>query len=74
MTSPAAVAAVVAAQLLFTYAPLMNTLFDSRALALRDWVVLVGVGMAIFLLMECEKLMTRRLALNFDQLANFRRL
>lgn len=74
MTSPAAVAAVVAAQLLFTYAPLMNTLFDSRALALRDWVVLVGVGMATFLLMECEKLITRRLALNFDQLANFRRL
>ena len=59
----AAVAAVVAAQLLFTYAPFMNALFDSRPLALRDWVVLVGVGVAIFCLMEAEKLMSRRLAL-----------
>ena len=57
----AAVAAVVAAQLLFTYAPFMNALFDSRPLAIRDWVVLVGVGLAIFLLMECEKLFSRRL-------------
>ncbi len=58
----AAVAAVVAAQLLFTYAPFMNALFDSRPLALGDWILLVGLGMAIFLLMEGEKLLTRRLA------------
>lgn len=59
----AAVAAVVAAQLLCTYAPFMNALFESRPLALRDWVVLVGVGVAIFCLMEAEKLMSRQLAL-----------
>ena len=58
----AAVAAVIAAQLLFTYAPFMNTLFESRPLALRDWAVLVGIGVAIFALMEGEKLVTRRLA------------
>ena len=58
----AAVAAVVAAQLLFTYAPFMNHLFESRPLALRDWAVLVAVGMAIFALLEGEKLLSRRLA------------
>lgn len=58
-----AVLAVVAAQLLFTYAPFMNALFESRPLALRDWAVLVGVGVAIFCLMEAEKLMSRQLAL-----------
>ena len=55
-----AVAAVVAAQMLFTYAPFMNALFESRPLALRDWAVLVGVGAAIFFVMECEKLLKRR--------------
>ena len=58
----AAVAAVVAAQLLFTYAPFMNTLFDSRPLALHDWIVLSGVGIAIFLLMEGEKTLSRHVA------------
>ena len=58
----AAIAVVAAAQLLFTYAPFMNRLFDSRPLALRDWLVLVGVGTAVFLLMEGEKMLSRRVA------------
>ena len=56
----AAVAAVVAAQLLFTYAPFMNMLFDSRPLALRDWILLIAVGVAIFILLEAEKWVTRQ--------------
>ena len=58
-----AVVAVVAAQMLFTYAPFMNALLESRPLALQNWAVLVGVGVAIFFVMEWEKLLTRRLLL-----------
>lgn len=57
----AAAVAVVAAQLHFTYAPFINALFDSRPLALSDWEVVAGVGIAIFILMEGEKILTRRM-------------
>ena len=59
----AAVAAVVAAQLLFTYVPFMNALFDSRPLALHHWLVLTGIGVVIFIVMEGEKLLTRQITL-----------
>ena len=57
----AAVAAVIVAQLLFTYAPFMHRLFDSRALGLADAATIVGVGAAVMVLLEGEKLATRRL-------------
>jgi flagellar biosynthesis protein FliR len=56
-----ALAAVVAAQFLFTYAPFMNSWFQSRPVALVDGVLLVACGVALMFLLEGEKLLLRRL-------------
>jgi magnesium-transporting ATPase (P-type) len=56
-----ALAAVVAAQFLFTYAPFMNNWFQSRPVALVDGVLLVACGVALMFLLEGEKLLLRRL-------------
>jgi magnesium-transporting ATPase (P-type) len=56
-----ALAAVVAAQLLFTYAPLMNGWFESRPVAFLDGLLVVAAGVALMALLEGEKLLTRRL-------------
>ncbi len=58
---------VIVAQLLFTYAPFMHRLFDSRALGIQDWEAILAVGAASLLLSEGEKLLngaTARLGLN----------
>jgi len=63
-----AIAVVVAAQLLFTYAPFMHVLFESRPLSVRDGMLIVAVGVSMFLLLEGEKFALRRLGW-FDELA-----
>ncbi|WP_119154031.1 HAD-IC family P-type ATPase [Caldimonas tepidiphila] len=55
-----AVGAVFALQLLFTYAPFMQRLFDTRALDLVQGVQIVLVGVALLLVLEVEKLLLRR--------------
>lgn len=57
----AAIAVVVAAQLAFTYWPPMHDLFGSRPLTLADGALLIGIGFALMLLLEGEKLLMRRL-------------
>lgn len=56
-----AIAALVVAQLVFTYSPFMHSLFDSRPLRLQDGVLLVCVGALLMILLELEKLLMRRL-------------
>jgi len=58
----AAVAAVVLFQLLFTYAPFMQWLFHSRPLPADVWLVSLAVAMTIFLMVEAEKSLIRRIA------------
>jgi len=58
----AAIVAVVIAQLLFTYAPFMHDIFDSRPLSLTDGLMIIGVGAAMFAVLELEKLAAHRLA------------
>jgi magnesium-transporting ATPase (P-type) len=58
----AAIAAVVIAQLLFTYAPFMHDIFDSRPLSLTDGLMIIGLGAAMFAVLELEKLAAHRLA------------
>ncbi|MFO1046780.1 MAG: HAD-IC family P-type ATPase [Geminicoccaceae bacterium] len=65
-----AIAVVVAAQLIFTYAPLMNRLFDSRPVALWDGVMIVMVGVALMVALEGEKVLMRRLGA-FDELRSY---
>jgi len=57
-----AVSIVIALQLLFTYAPFMETFFDSRALSLGVGLQIVGVGFALLVVLEVEKWLRRRLA------------
>jgi len=50
-----AIAAIVVLQLLLTYAPFMNVLFDTAPLDMRDWLLCLAVGMVVFVLVEGEK-------------------
>ena len=55
-----ALAAVVAAQLAFTYAPFMQAWFDTRPVALADGALVLACGIAFMVLLEAEKLLLRR--------------
>jgi calcium-translocating P-type ATPase len=57
----AAVGAVTAAQLAFTYAPFMNAWFDTRPVALADGLLVVLAGVMLLALLEGEKALLRRL-------------
>ena len=46
-------------QLLFTYAPPLQRLFDTEAIPLRVWPWLVAGGLVFFLVVEVEKLTIR---------------
>ena len=56
-----AIAAVVVAQLAFTYLPFMNALFDSAPIAFTDGLLIVGVGVALMVILEIEKVVMRQL-------------
>ena len=57
-----AVGALAVLQLIFVYAPFMQRLFGSAALEIRHWLVPLGIGLAIFLIVEAEKAIFRRFA------------
>lgn len=57
---PGAIVIIVMLQLLFTYAPFMQTLFGTKPLALDAWMWMIGAGMAVFLCVEIEKLIVKR--------------
>ncbi|MDT8441383.1 MAG: cation-transporting P-type ATPase [Desulfuromonadales bacterium] len=56
-----AIALVIVFQLLFTYAPPMQTLFATAGLDAAAWLRVVLVAAAVFLLVELEKVLLRRL-------------
>jgi magnesium-transporting ATPase (P-type) len=53
------IAAVIILQLLFTYAPPFETLFETEAIPLSVWPRLVIGGLVFFLVVEAEKLILR---------------
>ncbi len=59
----AAIAAVVAGQFAFTYAPFMQAIFDSRPVGFADGATIIAIGIGLMLLLEIEKLAMRRLGL-----------
>lgn len=63
-----AIAIVLIAQLFFTYAPFMHGLMESRPLLMADLLLIGGMGLLLFLLLEGEKLLMRRLGW-FEELA-----
>lgn len=50
-----AVGAVTLLQFVFTYAPFMETFFDTRALSLMQGLQVIGTGIAVLLVLEIEK-------------------
>lgn len=56
----AGVLAMLVSQLLFIYTPLMNTLFQSAPLSLNQWLLMLGYGMVVLLLVEAEKTVWRK--------------
>lgn len=49
------IATMTAAQLLFTYSPLMNRLFHTAPISIMDWIHILGVGLIIYLVIGAEK-------------------
>ena len=56
-----AVGVLIVLQLLFVYVPFMNLWFHSAPIRPRDWFLPIGIGIFIFLAVEAEKAMVRRL-------------
>jgi magnesium-transporting ATPase (P-type) len=50
-----ALAVVIFAQFVFTYAPIMQGLFDTRPVAIVDGVIIVAAGVILMLILEAEK-------------------
>lgn len=56
---PVGIGAVVLLQLMFTYAPPLQRLFETEAVPLRVWPLLLLGGLAFFLVVEGEKIIIR---------------
>ena len=54
-----AIGALVALQLVFTYAPFMNTLFETAPISLNEWMYVTGAGVIVMLIVEFEKWISR---------------
>jgi Cation transporting ATPase, C-terminus len=54
-----AIGAVTALQFLFTYAPIMHTLFETRPLTSPQGLLTIAVAMAGFTIIETEKALWR---------------
>ena len=57
-----AIGVLVMLQLAFTYAPLMHTLFGTTAIGADDWARILVFGVAVFVIVELEKMVLRRLS------------
>ena len=57
-----AVALVIVLQLLFTYAPWMQSLFGTAAIGPTTWMAMLGASVGVFLLVELEKAVRRRVS------------
>lgn len=55
------VAVLVVLQLVYLYVPFMQQTFESYPLSVTDWGVTLGIGAAVFVAVEIEKLVRRRI-------------
>ncbi len=59
-----AIGAVLLAQVVLTYVPFMQSLFDTRSIKLIDWLTIVAVAFSVFVLVEIEKYVLQRQKIN----------
>ncbi|WP_018994631.1 cation-transporting P-type ATPase [Thioalkalivibrio sp. ALJ2] len=55
-----AIGVLILLQLAFTYAPVMHTLFGTTTIGLGDWLRILAFGLAVFVIVELEKLVVRQ--------------
>lgn len=55
-----AISVVLMLQLLYTYLPMSQRLFDTASLSISHWLMILPLGMAVLLLVELEKWFLRR--------------
>ncbi|MDO5667025.1 MAG: cation-transporting P-type ATPase [Alcaligenaceae bacterium] len=58
-----AIAACIPLQLLYTYAPFMQTIFNSAGLSLLEWLKVFGAAFLLFFVAEFEKFVVRKIGL-----------
>ncbi len=63
---PLAILLVIGFQLLYTYAPFMQTLFHSVALDADTWLRILAIALSVYVIVEIEKGLVRRLKLPVD--------
>lgn len=56
----AAVLIVIIFQIIFTYVPWMQRVFETASLDLKQWLSILSFGIGIFILVEVEKFITRK--------------
>ena len=59
-----AIGVVVVLQAIFTYAPFMETFFDTRPVSAGMWLVIFGIGLTLLLVLELEKWLLARFRVN----------
>ena len=55
-----AIGTLIVLQMIFTYAPFMNTLFETAPISLNEWMYVTGAGVAVLLIVELEKKLSRK--------------
>ena len=55
-----AVFSVIGAQMLFTYLPIMQSLFKSTAISPNDWLRIILITLPVLLIVETEKVLLTR--------------
>ncbi|MEX1049584.1 MAG: cation-transporting P-type ATPase [Akkermansiaceae bacterium] len=53
--------AMIASQLLYTYAPFMNVIFQSAPITMDSWLRILAVSVSVYLLVGLEKTITNRM-------------
>ena len=51
---------MVLLQMLFTYLPVMNTAFGSQPIGVRQWGLIIGTSLVVYIVIECEKWLRHR--------------
>ena len=57
------VGAMILLQIVFTYIPVMNEIFQSKPIELDSWLKIIGVSLTTFLIIEIKKFVSNRVKL-----------
>ena len=58
-----AISSVILLQFGFTYLPFMHDVFQTQAISWQTWINMIIIALFVFLIIECEKIIIRKLSL-----------